>query len=224
MNKQKLIDYLTSLLNKSRLCERFSENDRLANRANLIIPTQTIHELIKRAEAIKEIPEGYELLSDEWIVKNAKSIHTQIYKDGEERTVVVSEDKLRNLLIPTVSKMEKVTVPKFVAEWIELYKNKNYSLYCALDDISDDNELYEWTCSVENQDTFARAWLIGYDIAPSFIVKVGNNLILSHFHDTKAVFVIDNQPTAETLAKVYSNQEDAERDAELVGGFVEEVE
>ncbi|WP_161979784.1 DUF1642 domain-containing protein [Streptococcus sp. S784/96/1] len=60
-------------------------------------------------------------------------------------------------------KPQKVVIPKFVAEWIEDNKSDIdtlYTAYALLSRIKNDVSL--WVNS--NQDTFARAWLDGYEV------------------------------------------------------------
>ena len=58
---------------------------------------------------------------------------------------------------------EKVTIPKFVADWIEKYKENNIiSLSGAFEYAKEEVDIWlsDWT----NQETFARAWLDGYEV------------------------------------------------------------
>lgn len=62
---------------------------------------------------------------------------------------------------------KKVTVPQYVADWIEYCKTKGialgYALYCAGQ--ASNKKTYDWIVeSFENQETFARAWLEGYEV------------------------------------------------------------
>lgn len=62
---------------------------------------------------------------------------------------------------------QKVTVPQFVADWIECCKTKGialgYALYCSGQ--ASDKEAYDWIVeSFENQETFALAWINGYTV------------------------------------------------------------
>ena len=73
-----------------------------------------------------------------------------------------------------MNKHEKVVVPKFVAEWIGYCKFKRFTLLGALDPVSElgvglvtslTEELRkgkDW--AQRNQETFARAWLDGYEV------------------------------------------------------------
>ena len=57
---------------------------------------------------------------------------------------------------------EKVTVPQFVADWIERSKQENRNLRNALNNGGEKMRL--WFLDLENYDTFVRAWLDGYTV------------------------------------------------------------
>ncbi|MFC2796715.1 MAG: DUF1642 domain-containing protein [Streptococcus sp.] len=61
---------------------------------------------------------------------------------------------------------QKVTVPQFVADWIEWTKKDGLDLQDAMNLISgEENEkLLRWFYNESNQETFARAWLDGYEV------------------------------------------------------------
>lgn len=62
---------------------------------------------------------------------------------------------------------EKVTVPQFVADWIEYAKFEDYHLLGAMDSIaiSGRKNLDEWfRGDDDNMELFARAWLDGYEV------------------------------------------------------------
>ena len=77
-------------------------------------------------------------------------------------------------IINQIDEPQKVTIPKFVAEWIGYCKFKGFTLLGALDPVSElgvglvtslTEELRkgkDW--AQRNQETFARAWLDGYEI------------------------------------------------------------
>lgn len=75
---------------------------------------------------------------------------------------------------------EKVQVPQFVADWIEYCKTNRialgYALYCS--GKASDKKAYDWIVeSLENQETFARAWIDGYEIEEEkrYRVKLKSN-------------------------------------------------
>lgn len=70
-------------------------------------------------------------------------------------------------IINQINEPEKVVVPKFVAEWIEHYKNKRHRLSMALEHVFDDVELSLYIKQQEGDytETIAKAWIDGWDIA-----------------------------------------------------------
>ena len=67
---------------------------------------------------------------------------------------------------------EKVVVPQFVADWIEKYKAKRKSLLGAL--LYTPEGVNSWVGNSENQETFALAWIFGYEVEKEkrYLVKV----------------------------------------------------
>lgn len=75
-------------------------------------------------------------------------------------------DKLTMLeLIELLDKPEKVTVPQFVADYIEFKKENDFHVYGAMRVIKEhyDKRVPEWFYD-KNIETFARAWLDGYEV------------------------------------------------------------
>lgn len=70
---------------------------------------------------------------------------------------------------------EKVTIPQFVADYIDLKKTYDFHVYGAMRVIEDhyDKRVQEWFYE-GNIETFARAWLDGYTVEkePKYTVKV----------------------------------------------------
>lgn len=71
---------------------------------------------------------------------------------------------------------EKVTVPQFVADWIERSKQEKRNLRNALNNGGEKMRL--WFLEQENYDLFARAWLDGYEVEEEkrYLVKVKGNI------------------------------------------------
>lgn len=75
---------------------------------------------------------------------------------------------------------EKVTVPQFVADWIEVCKEHlTTSLYTAMNPnfMKENNQSFDlilWIKKTSNQETFARAWLDGYEVEKEkrYLVKM----------------------------------------------------
>ncbi|HEM3710153.1 TPA: DUF1642 domain-containing protein [Streptococcus suis] len=85
---------------------------------------------------------------------------------------VVATESGRITFVPTMYKFrkppepQKVVVPKFVAEWIEEAKEGECSLCTAFGLVDGNDRAFNWLFrnGETNQDTFARAWLDGYEI------------------------------------------------------------
>ncbi|HFU4173922.1 TPA: DUF1642 domain-containing protein [Streptococcus suis] len=67
---------------------------------------------------------------------------------------------------PKVHEPQKVAIPKFIADWIEEAKEGECSLCTALGLVDGDSRNFDWLFNGDksNQDTFARAWIDGYEI------------------------------------------------------------
>lgn len=70
---------------------------------------------------------------------------------------------------------QKVTVPQFVADWIEECKNDDFHLFGAMEGISlNQKKLDYWFREDDNMELFARAWLDGYEVEKEkrYLVKM----------------------------------------------------
>ena len=75
---------------------------------------------------------------------------------------------------------EKVQIPQFVADWIEVCKEHlTTSLYTAMNPnfMKENNQSFDlilWIKKTSNQETFARAWLDGYEVEKEklYLVKI----------------------------------------------------
>nr|DAY11563.1 MAG TPA: Protein of unknown function (DUF1642) [Caudoviricetes sp.] len=74
-----------------------------------------------------------------------------------------------------MNKQEKVTVPQFVADYIDFKKTYDFHVYGAMRAIEDhyDKRVQEWFYE-GNIETFARAWLDGYTVEKEkrYLVKM----------------------------------------------------
>ena len=85
-------------------------------------------------------------------------------------------DKLTALeLIKLLDEPQKVTVPKFVADYIDFKKTYDFHVYGAMRVIEDhyDKRVQEWFYK-GNIETFVHAWLDGYEVEEEkrYLVKV----------------------------------------------------
>lgn len=65
---------------------------------------------------------------------------------------------------------EKVTIPQFVADWIEECKAKEKRLLTAL--LYTPEKVNSWVDNSENQELFARAWIFGYTVEKEKLYQV----------------------------------------------------
>ena len=80
-------------------------------------------------------------------------------------------------LIKQLDEPEKVKVPQFVADWIEYCKVKKITLAHALyrSEEAENKNVFSWIVKDSgNQETFASAWLDGYEVEKEkrYLVKV----------------------------------------------------
>lgn len=68
--------------------------------------------------------------------------------------------------IEQLDEPEKITIPQVAADWIKWTKAEGLDLQDAMNLISsEENEkLFRWFYHESNQETFARAWLDGYEV------------------------------------------------------------
>lgn len=68
---------------------------------------------------------------------------------------------------------QKVTVPQFVADWIEECKNDDFHLFGAMEEMSlHQKKLDYWFREDDNMELFARAWLDGYTVEEEKLYEV----------------------------------------------------
>ena len=100
------------------------------------------------------------------------------YKEGLiVDTVKISRNGLLKL-IKQLDEPEKVKVKQFVADWITHSKNIGRSLFGAMSIFEENFEIKKWMQWAENQETFARAWLDGYEVEKEkrYRVKIKGNI------------------------------------------------
>lgn len=93
-----------------------------------------------------------------------KHIEDLPYKEG---LIVDKIDISRKGLLELVKQLDelgKVQIPQFVADWIKHSKTIGCSLFGAMSIFEENTEIKKWMQWADNQETFARAWLDGYEI------------------------------------------------------------
>ena len=134
-----------------------------------------------------------------------------------------------------VLEREKVTIPQFVANWIEYCKFTHVDLQHALivgnvyfynyANQKDFSKLKEFLETENNQATFARAWLDGYEIqGTKYVVTDGNHLYFKDYQeDIEIVILVDEQPGTMEYVKKFDTKEEAQKAADILGWKVQEV-
>ena len=135
----------------------------------------------------------------------------------------------RNWILKSIEQLDepqKVKVPPFVANWITHSKNIGRSLFGAMSIFEENTEIKKWMQWAENQETFARAWLDGYDIQETkYVVTDGNHLYFKNYQeDIEIVILVDEQPGTMGYVKKFNTKEEAQKAADILGWKVQEVE
>ena len=95
---------------------------------------------------------------------------------GYIKGIINQLDEPQKIELPKVDfkKSQKVKVPQCVADWITHSKNIGRSLFGAMSIFEENFEIKKWMQWAENQETFALAWIFGYEVEKEskYIVKV----------------------------------------------------
>lgn len=99
--------------------------------------------------------------------------------------------------IEQLDEPQKITIPQVAADWIEWTKNQGLDLQDAMNLISgEENEkLLRWFYHESNQETFARAWLDGYEVEKEkrYKVNLKNGQPLVKTKTGKTIYLCFNQ-------------------------------
>ena len=77
-------------------------------------------------------------------------------------------------LIEQLDEPQKVTIPQFVVEYIKYARSHDWDLHDAINFAEDDEDenIRQWMYSDNNIETFARAWLNGYEKEKRYLVRI----------------------------------------------------
>ena len=99
---------------------------------------------------------------------------------GYIKGIINQLDEPQKIEIPKVEfkKSQKVKVPQFVAEYIEHSKEIGRDLQDAMNSSLINKQVDRWLYTKNNKETFARAWLDGYEVEEEkrYVVKVKGNI------------------------------------------------
>lgn len=127
---------------------------------------------------------------------------------GQKVDMVIKNQVLD--IINQIDEPKKPVIPQFVADWIEKCKEAKRSLYNALEENNEVNCWLERDEKIrENEDTFARAWLDGYEVEKEkkYKANIPNNggacLIFakSSIHSDRIQLISSNKRFSESFAK-----------------------
>ena len=131
-------------------------------------------------------------------------------------------DDLKNL-----DEVAKVEIPLFAEDVIKVGKAANLSLFWAMNGNGKTESFRDWIEKTENQETFARAWIVGYNIIKEtkYVVTDGNHLYFKGYQeDVDIVILADEQPGTMYYVKKFDTKEEAQKVADVLGWKVEEAE
>ena len=108
---------------------------------------------------VQRLIEKYEKLEGVWDAEGAESARKIFLMDLEQ-----------------LDEPQPVKVPQFVADWIKLSKNIGRSLFGAMSVFEKENDVKKWMQWADNQETFALAWIFGYEVEKEkrYLVKIKN--------------------------------------------------
>lgn len=95
------------------------------------------------------------------LINSVKAWGSWLVEDGEKDSYV-KISKVREL-INQLDEPSKVKIPPFVAEYLELTKKEEFSFDAVFVHVKKMPERV-WLWKRENQETFLRAWLDGYEV------------------------------------------------------------
>lgn len=129
------------------------------------------------------------------------------YKRYEGKWNAKTGELARQIFLQDLEQLDEpqpVKVKQFVAEKIEYFKKTgDWDLFQAMDYMFGEREIKEWLEDKDNQETFARAWLDGYEIEEEkkFFVKIKclseEYKYLNYFKSCREWLFSENEETKE---------------------------
>lgn len=124
--------------------------------------------------------------------------------------IIATDEVLRDL--KQLDEPQKVQVPQIVADYIKYTKATDWDLQEAMDDVAyeDNKDLRKWFNN--NIETFARAWLDGYEVEkePKYFVKLKGVVCPYLNHDTINELWFYNQKIEGTYTKTQHTRKELE--------------
>lgn len=152
---------------------------------------------------------------------------------GYIKGIINQLDEPQKIELPKVEfkKSQKVKVPQFVADWIEEKRDMGWKLTKMVLQANLNEQYWRWV--VDNQETFARAWLDGYEVEKEkrYLVKVKgivNALSFLSYHKNADIWTVTDKNNSDGHRAHHTRKELEEADFGWVfdcpGIEIEEVE
>ena len=127
----------------------------------------------------------------------------------EDNSLVIDLDYAKEI-ISQIEEPQKIAVPKFVAEWIEECKRSGWHLQKVLSNLDDDEKVGDWAYDgnddliPEKAETFARAWLDGYEIEQEklYTVKVLDSTLFKMTSDNHVRYKLIGENAIPSESKI----------------------
>ena len=153
--------------------------------------------------------------------------HCKTLKEDKNRLInCIDVDRIINT-IKQLDESQKVTIPQFVADYIEFKKKYNFHVYGAMRTIEDyhDKKVSNWFYE-GNIEKFCLAWILGYEVEKTkYVVTDGNHLYFKGYQeDVDIVILADEQPGTMDYVKKFDTKEEAQKAADILGWKVQEME
>lgn len=161
-------------------------------------------------------------------IKNIDTLKINDTVSHQQIDMVVKNQVLD--IISQIDELQKVVVPKFVAEYIEYCKHeKFYALHGAYANM--DDRLKCWRFKGNNSELFAKAWLYGYEIEKEklYTVEIPNPNaegcpILYKKRDGKVQIIFPSIPCWRVVKNAQLTEAEIKQEFDWAWQFAEEVE
>ena len=105
------------------------------------------------------------------LIKRINDLWSFVFEDEPFEIDSINKSPVIDL-ISQIDEPQKVVVPKYIADWYDYAKKQNFSLSSALEHWSMSEEVEKWFSYSYNQETFAHAWLDGYEVEKEKLYEV----------------------------------------------------
>lgn len=119
--------------------------------------------------------------------------HCKTLKEDKNRFInCIDVDRIINT-IKQLDEPQKVTIPKFVADYIEFKQKYNFHVYGAMRTIEDyeDKRVPNWFYE-GNIEKFCLAWILGYEIEKRYIVTLKSSGQKLYYHTENEDYIFSS--------------------------------